>query len=181
MAAGKRKSAFFLPVLRNMEATDENESVKVAAIYALHRLGDNTHMNMLAETLASSDPAVRANTALVLGLIGDPSATNLLLAHARENDPRVKFEITAALARLGDSRAQNIIASLAISANHDDQANAMAVCPYLPSDLAATALLLGLQETPNAPADVQDLTTRRQLVAARSLGKIHSGAGGEEL
>ncbi len=52
----------------------------------------------------------------------------------------MKFEITAAMARLGDPHAQDIIASLAISKFAEDQWNAMAICPELPSDLAANAL-----------------------------------------
>jgi HEAT repeat protein len=177
MATGKRRTAQLKPVLLRLATTDDNDSVRVAAIYALHRLGDDRNMNTLAQTLNSSDPSTRANTALVLGLMGNPSAIPLLQSHASEADPRVKFEITAAMARLGDSHAQDIIASLAISKFAEDQWNAMSVCPELPPDLAANALVLGLQNPSNTPPALQDLTTRRQLVAARSLGKMHSAQG----
>lgn len=109
--------------------------------------------------------------------MGDKSAIPLLQSHAAEADSRVKFEITGALARLGDIHAQDIIASLAISKFAEDQWNAMAICPDLGSDLAANALVLGLQNPSNTPPALQDLTTRRQLVAARSLGKMHSTQG----
>jgi HEAT repeat protein len=177
MATGKRKTAQLLPVLQHLAASDDNDSVRVAAIYALHRLGDDRNMNTLAETLNSPDPSTRANTAMVLGMMGNPSAIPLLQSHAGEIDPRVKFEITAAMARLGDSHAQDIIASLAISKFAEDQWNAMAVCPDLPPDLAANALVLGLQNPINTPPSLEDLTTRRQLVAARSLGRMHSAQG----
>jgi HEAT repeat protein len=177
MATGKRRTAQMKPVLQQLATSDENESVRVAAIYALHRLGDDRNMNTLAQTLNSPDPSTRANTAFALGLMGNASAISLLQSHATEADPRVKFEITAAMARLGDSHAQDIIASLAISKFAEDQWNAMAVCPDLPPDLAANALVLGLQNPSNTPPALQDLTTRRQLVAARSLGRMHSAQG----
>jgi HEAT repeat protein len=177
LATGKRKNAQLLPVLQHMATADENDSVRVAAIYALHRLGDDRNMNTLAQTLNSPDPSTRANTALVLGMMGNPSAISLLQSHSNETDSRVKFEITAAMARLGDAHAQYIVASLAISKFAEDQWNAMAVCPDLPPDLAANALMLGLEDPPSTPSSLQDLTTRRQLVAARSLARMHSAQG----
>ena len=103
MAAGKRKNARLLPVVRMMAASDVNESVRVGALYAMHRMGENRYANVLGAMLRSRDPATRANTAFVIGLIGDKGMIPVLRSQGNEEDSRVKFEITAAMARLGDA------------------------------------------------------------------------------
>ncbi|HUO09052.1 MAG TPA: HEAT repeat domain-containing protein [Phycisphaerae bacterium] len=176
MATAKRKSLPLKPVLEKMATSDPSDSVRVAAIYSLRNVGDTANMSELARTLSSSDPATRANTALVLGMMGDPSAIPLLKSHIQEPDNRVRFEITAALARLGDVHAQRSIIALAISKYPDDQCNAMAVCADLPRDVAANPLInIGL--APRGETEEKDAATRRQLIAARSLAKLHSAQG----
>jgi HEAT repeat protein len=178
IAIGKRKSAPYKPVLVDMAAKDPNESVRAASIYALRQLGDTANMNALARLLESSDATARANTAFVLGQMGDPSAIPLLESTRRETDSRVKFEITAALARLGNKNAQRIIIAQALSKYAEDQWVAMMVCADLPVDVAGNPLYLGMQEPPaQTPPDLRPLTVRRQLVAARSLGKLGSTQG----
>lgn len=183
MAAGKRKASIVRPVLNTLVVHDPNGSVRAACIYALRQLGDDTHMSDLAATLDDPDSSTRANTALVLGMIGDPSAIQLLKTRKNEEDIRVKFELTSALARLGDEPSQQVIVAWAIDKYAEDQWNAMTVCADLPPEVGTSPLLLGLEDAPpklGADVDrnlVQDLTTRRQLVAARSLAKMHNGAG----
>jgi hypothetical protein len=179
MAIGKRKSAGYQPVLERLAAEDPDDSVKVAAIYALHQIGHTANMSLLATTLHSPKPAVRANTALVLGLMGDDSAIPLLKSIRRETEPAVKFEIAAALARLGDPAGERIIVAQAISAYAEDQWMAMAVCADLPPSIAAKPLLMGLHYPASSVKDVEELKVRRQLVAARSLGKMHSAEGAQ--
>ena len=188
MATAKRKSLPLKPTLQQLAKSDPSDSVRVAAIYSLRNMGDTANMTELARTLASPDPATRANTALVLGQMGDPSAIPLLKSHIREPDNRVRFEITAALARLGDFHAQRAIVALAISRFPEDQANALAVCADLPRDMAANPLVnIGLaprtvseDKDPAiraAQTEDKDAATRRQLIAARSLAKMHSAQG----
>ena len=199
MATAKRKSLPLKPTLQELAKSDPNDSVRVAAIYSLRNLGDTANMTELARMLSSPDPATRANTAFVLGLMGDPSAIPLLKSHIREPDNRVRFEITAALARLGDLHARRAIVAMAISKYPDDQCNALAVCADLPRDVAANPLVtIGLapldpEEEKNATTqraenggaalaaqqagEDKDMATRRQLIAARSLGKLHSAQG----
>ncbi len=190
MATAKRKSLPLKPTLEKLASSDPNDSVRVASIYSLRNLGDTANMSELASTLSAPDPATRANTAFVLGLMGDPSAIPLLKSHIREPDNRVRFEITAALARLGDFHAERAIVALAISRYPDDQCNALAVCGDLPRDIAANPLVnIGLaprivDEDKNqdpaqraAETEDKDSATRRQLIAARSLGKLHSAQG----
>ncbi|MGN6370034.1 MAG: HEAT repeat domain-containing protein [Phycisphaerae bacterium] len=188
MATAKRNSLPLKPTLEQLAKSDPNDSVRVAAIYSLRKMGDTANMNELAQTLSSPDPATRANTAFVLGLMGDPSAVPLLKAHIREPDNRVRFEITAALARLGDFPAQRAIVALAISRFPEDQCNALAVCGDLPRDVAANPLIniglapriVGQDQDPKLRAEEtedKDIATRRQLIAARSLAELHSAQG----
>jgi len=177
MAAGQRKAAMVRPVLNTLVTTDPNGSVRVGCIFALRRLGDETHMSDLAQTIESPDPAVRANTALALGKMGDDSAIPLLERHRNDDDVRVRFEITAALARLGDETAQKVVASESVNKYAEDQFTAMEVCADLPERVGSSPLLLGLGDAPpkvppEMAAQVAYLTTCRQLVAARSLAKM---------
>ena len=181
MSAGQAQAAVVRPVLNTLVTTDPNLSVRVGCVYALRRLGDETHMNDLAATLESADPAVRANTALVLGKMRDNSAIALLQRHRNDDDVRVRFEITTALARLGDAQAQKVVASESVNKYAEDQFSAMEVCADLPADLpdqvAVSPLLLGLSDVPakvppDMAAQTEFLTTCRQLVAARSLAKM---------
>ncbi len=185
MAAGKRKDATVRPVLAAMVETDSNGSARVASIYALRRLGETAHMSELANAMESTDPSTRANTALVLGMLGDASAIPLLESRREEEDIRVRFELTVALARLGDEEAQKIVVGWAVNKFAEDQWRAMEACADLPASISASPLLLGLEGPPIVPpkpdqlsqAEVNALTTCRQLVAARSLAKMHSGPG----
>jgi HEAT repeat protein len=183
MAAGKRKARVTLPALETMAGNDPNGSVRVAAIYALKRMDRPQRMSDLAATLGAQDPSVRANTAFVLGLLGDASAVPLLDAHRNDADVRVRTEVTSALARLGDPVAQQVVVGWAVNRFAEDQYAAMTVCGDLPPNVAESPLLLGLDPVPPKlsadadPAVVRDLTTRRQLVAARSLAKLRNGTG----
>lgn len=183
MAAGKRKSRVTLPALETMAGNDPNGSVRVAAIYGLKRMDRPQRMNDLVAALGSADPSVRANTALVLGLLRDNSAVPLLETVRNDPDVRVRTEVTSALARLGDTAAQEVVVGWAVNRFAEDQYAAMMVCADLPQSIAESPLLLGLEPVPAKisagadPATVQDLTTRRQLVAARSLAKLRNGSG----
>jgi HEAT repeat protein len=186
MAAGERKAEHVRPVLNTLVVHDPSGSVRAGCIYALHKLGDDTHMSDLAALLGALDYPTKANAALVLGRLGNPTAIPLLQSYRNVDNAPVRFEITAAMARLGDEPSQDIIASWAVSKFADDQWNAMMVCADLPPSVGRSPLLLGLE---NAPAKlpekltesdkvaVEHLTEIRQLVAARSLAKIHDYSG----
>jgi len=181
MASGKRQAHAVLPTLETMATSDPDSSVRVAAIYALKRMGRTSHMNDLPRYLSSRDPAVRANTAYVLGMLGDPSAIPLLESARNDPDIRVRTELTSALARLGDTEAQQIVAGWAVNKFAEDEYSAMVVCGDLPPNIAESPLILGLEPAPGKlPPDaegVQELITRRQLIAARSLAKLRNGSG----
>jgi HEAT repeat protein len=179
MAIGKRQTASYKPVLERLAKDDPDDSVKVAAVYALRRIGSTANMDLLASTLRSPNPVVRANTALVLGLMGDATAIPLLKSIRSEPEPAVKFEIAAALARLGDQAGQRVVIAQALSSYAEDQWVAMQVCADLPPAVGAKPLLMGLHYPVSMPTDVQEYIVRRQLVAARSLGRMRSAEGAD--
>jgi len=181
MAAGHGAVLSLKPVLQQMAVTDANPNVQVAAIYALGRLGDNTHMSRLAETLADPDPGVRANTALVLGMLGNKSAIPLLKAHIREAELHPRFEITAALARLGDPAGMTALVAFSVSKYAEDRIFAMATWPDINSPDGADVLLSGLQDPmpglQNPTPETELMSARIRLTAARSLGKLGNPIG----
>ncbi len=174
------------PTINTMVTQDPSGSVRAGCVYALRQLGDTTHMNDLPRLLDSTDPATRANTAFVLGLMGDRTAITLLEHYRDVPDIRVRFEVTSAMARLGDELSQQVIAGWAVNKFAEDQWTAMSVCGDLPPAVGRSPLLLGLENAPvKLPPDMSDtdkavvkrLTARRQLVAARSLAKMHDYSG----
>lgn len=184
MAAGKRKLEELKPALERMVREDANEGVQVAAVYALRKMGEPGHEEVVRAALANRDPSVRASAAMVIGLRGNSSAMGLLQGRATEQDDRVRMETTVALARLGDAKAQEVITALAISKYHEDQMLAMEVCGDLTDGVSLRALAVGLQDPPKEilekmTADERGLLVRKQLVAARSLARRGSMVGAE--
>jgi HEAT repeat protein len=174
MAAGERREGEVRPVVNTLVAHDPNRNVRVGCIYALWRLGDESHVSELGRTIGAAEWSVRANTALVLGKMG-PASAALLERYREDPDVRVRFAITAALARLGNAKAMNVIVSESVNKYAEDQFNAMEVCADLPLEIGSAPLLAGLGDG-KIPAglarDAAYLTTCRQLIAARSLAKM---------
>jgi HEAT repeat protein len=180
MAAGQRRvpSQAVRSRLNTLVTTDPDENVRVGCAFALRRLGDASHWNDLGAAMESRNWEVRANAALAVGMSGDREDRVLLEHYRNDPDVRVRFEITAALARLGNPEAQKVVVSECVSKFAEDQYHAMEVCAYLPQDVGVSPLLQGLTDTPPTlppntdAAQVKYLTTRRQLIAARSLAKL---------
>ena len=166
IVAGKRRLATVRTQLDHL-LTDPDISVRVGAIYALARLGHDSHMSELAQTLQSKSPTVRANTAFVLGRLGDPSAIVLLKTRADDANSAVRMAITSALARLGDRRAINSLIAMSLSKYAQFHLAAMSTCRSLQNPLAANVLLNGLH----------DPLIAAQLIAARGLGQRNSTLG----
>ena len=98
--------------LLRLRLEDGDGSVQVAAVYALHRMGDQTHTSLLADKLLR-DPEVevRRNAALVLGELGEGGSIRLLRHAARDKDESVRLQATEAMAALGDGKARQQLAA----------------------------------------------------------------------
>lgn len=96
---------------------DESQSVKAAAIYALHRCGEQVDLNPLADMLRSSNPEVKANAALIIGELGNRSAAPMLRNAVGRNMERVSparaqvvdLQLAEAMVKLGDERQLEVI------------------------------------------------------------------------
>ena len=62
---------------------DPSDSVRAAAIYAMHACGRPVDRTPLAAMLTAPDPEVRGNVIWILGKMGDPSALPMLQEASR--------------------------------------------------------------------------------------------------
>lgn len=104
MAVGTLREASVVERIRT-RAEDADPSVKIAALFAMHQLGDHKRTGELSELLMKHrDARVRANAALAIGRLKEPGSARVLhAALKREQKDAVKMQILEALALLGDS------------------------------------------------------------------------------
>lgn len=96
--------------------TDPDAHVQVAALFALHRLGDTSRSGQLASMLRThANPAVRANAALAFGRLGDPRAVQPLQQALRDKDESVQLQAMESLVLLGDKKAVGRLGFIAMS------------------------------------------------------------------
>ncbi len=96
---------------------DGSESVQVAAIYALKRCSRPVDVNPLGRMVMSSDPEVKANSAVVLGKLGESSAIPMLREAVRMDMARwsiaririVDLQIAEAMVKLGADKQIEVI------------------------------------------------------------------------
>lgn len=166
MAAGELKLAEARkPLLQLID--DVDASVRVAARFALHRLGDTSRSHDLENTAKDPQARTRGDTALVLGLLGEPSAANVLIPMLADSDPGVRLQVAEALWRLGRDDGLERLVSYSLSGHADEQMIAI-------SGLAAPRdrRVLG-HITGNLTSDYQEVA----LVAARAAGMLGEDAG----
>jgi HEAT repeat protein len=98
-------------------AGDPDGSVRAAAVFALHRLGDRSRTSELSPLLLDHPSAgARANAAMVLGRLGERGAATLLhAALRREKDESVRLQALEALAALGDRKATGQLGLMAMN------------------------------------------------------------------
>ncbi len=109
MAVGETQASVndtLLDLIRT-RAESPDKHVRMAALFALHRLGDARRTSELATFLLDDpDPKVRANAALLIGRLGGKHHARLLrraLRHERKTLPML--QILESLAILGDGHA----------------------------------------------------------------------------
>ncbi len=110
-AAYRPARAKLVHIVQNPES---DQRVVCAAIYALHRLGDDTYTGQLATLLRSDVDKGRATAATAMGKIGEASAIGPLQSLlGDEQTPAVRVSVVEALARLGDQRSMRMLESYA--------------------------------------------------------------------
>ena len=102
-------------------ADDKDAAVRVAARFALHRIGDFRHSHELEQLSRDSEPRVRGTTAMVLGMIGDRSAIKLLLPMRHDPHPAVRQQAATALWQLGSLQGRDDLVGWGLSGYPDDR------------------------------------------------------------
>jgi HEAT repeat protein len=146
-----------------------DDSVKAAAIFALHRMGDASYTGRLAEFLRDhSDLAVRCNAALVLGRLGETGAVPLLASVVGCEDDALHAQALEALVLLGCKEAIQQMTFVANSGNGPEEVFAL-------NALAMTKDPSLKKTFEYKLAEGAYLETR--LAAARGLGELGSTRG----
>ncbi len=126
MAAGHLRATDQLDKIRT-RAEHADPHVRMAALYALHRLGDKRRTGEMSQYLLKHrDARVRANAALILGRLGERQHVKLLkMALSREKKDLTRLQLLESLAMLGDRQAVNRLCFQAHSARPQEAAVAI--------------------------------------------------------
>jgi HEAT repeat protein len=100
---------------------DGDAAVRVAARFALHRIGDFRHSHELEQLSRDPEARVRGTTAMVLGMIGEPSAIKLLEPMRHDPHPAVRQQAATALWQLGSPQGRDDLIGWEFSVYQDDR------------------------------------------------------------
>lgn len=113
VAVGVLKDALSSHSVRDL-LQDKNASVQLAALFAMHRLGDTSDTGKIPNyLLQSEDVMVRRNAALLLGFMEEPQAIKVLARAMKDRDIGVRHHALEAMARLGNKEAAKELAFMA--------------------------------------------------------------------
>jgi HEAT repeat protein len=84
----------------------DDENTKIAAAYALYKLGYKQYLEPIRQAATSQDQTVRANAVMLLGKAGDPNVLKLLYwaKDDDESEPKVRYQAAESIAELGDTK-----------------------------------------------------------------------------
>jgi len=113
---GKLKAASMMRAAEAM-TSDPHPSVRIAAYFAANQCGSPINVTPIASALFDTNPDVRANAAMLLGLMGDSSAGQMLAEVAGKAMPQapnvkvllVNSQVAEAQVRLGDRSAIDVL------------------------------------------------------------------------
>ncbi|AQQ08907.1 hypothetical protein L21SP3_00700 [Sedimentisphaera cyanobacteriorum] len=130
--------------------TNENPNLKMAAAYALIRLGrdSNSNCKIILEQLDSEDQKTKDNAVLLLGKAGQRKYIRVLrwLFNNEDSTERSKLLIVEALARLRDPEARSKAWALMISKRADDRVMGITSMQKLKTLKAKDAILTMLDD-----------------------------------
>ncbi|OXU16081.1 HEAT repeat domain-containing protein [Sedimentisphaera salicampi] len=130
--------------------TDENPNLKMAAAYALIRLGktSNSNYKIILNHLDSEDQKTKDNAVLLLGKAGERKYISVLrwLYNNENSTERTKLLIVEALSRLRDPEARSKAWALMISKRADDRVMGITSMQKLKTLKAKNAILTMLDD-----------------------------------
>ncbi len=143
-----------------------DENTRLAAAYALYKLGDKNKLSAFGQAISSKDMSVRANAVFLLGKCGDKSSLTPLYwaKDAVDSDDKVRFQAAEAIAKLGDERIYPKLWTMILNVNADDRIFGLRAMGELGTESAQGALTTALSD-PNEVLEVR-------LVAAEQLAKL---------
>jgi HEAT repeat protein len=83
----------------------QNNSLKIAVIETLGKIGDPVVVSSLIELLKDKDSSIRSKSAEALGEIRDKRAVEPLIAIIKDEDSWVRMAVAEALGKIGDKKA----------------------------------------------------------------------------
>ena len=148
---------------------DEDENARIAAAYAMTKIGRKNFDSMIRNAVKSKDQTIRANAVMLLGKLANAKDLDLLYWALRDPDSSRKVHLQAieAIAMLGDERIYNKILSLSISKYADDKVMSIMAMGALGTDDTKDRLITMLDE------EVPEV----RLCAARQLGRLGDPTG----
>jgi len=152
---------------------DKDENVRIAADYALCKLGAGSGFELVRKNIASNDQTVRANAVLLLGKSGDKNSLKVLYWALRnkDSDDKVRFNAVEAIAMLGDERIYPKAWANLINIHGEDKVTGIRAMGALGTAEAKNALITMLDD------DVLEV----RLAAAEQLGKLGETTGEAEV
>ena len=133
-------------IKRLLNAPDEN--TRIAAAYAMVKLGSAKHFNMLLKAIGSKDQTIRANAAILLGKSGYEKALKPLNWALKDEDSgdKVRFVVAESIARLGDEQILPKLWAIALSAYADDRSMGVRAIGLLGTEKAKDVLVTMLDD-----------------------------------
>ncbi|MHC4742016.1 MAG: HEAT repeat domain-containing protein [Planctomycetota bacterium] len=152
---------------------DSDSNVKIAASYAMVRLGSGKYKEVLRRAIGSTDQTVRANAAFLIGKSGDREALKLLYWAMQDADSadKVSYQAAESIARLGDDRIYPKLWSMLISRYADVRVTGVRAMGALGDQNAKDSLVKMLS----------DNVLEVRLAAAEQLGKLGDKTGEPEV
>ena len=152
---------------------DPDANIKIAAAYAMMKLGRPEYYQVISNAVASADQTVRANAALLLGKSGRQEGLRFLYwtLQRDDSDDRVILQAAESIAMLRDHRIYPKLWTRLISAYADDRVIGIRAMGALGTEQAKNALITMLD----------DPVPEVRLAAAEQLGKLGDPIGEEEV
>lgn len=166
LAAGQMKLASAHDLLLRL-VDDHDPAVRVAARYALHRIGDFRYSHDLEQLSHDPLPQVRGSTAMVLGMIGDTTGLRILRNMRTDRHPAVRQQACAAMWQLGSQQGMDDLIGWSLSKFPDDRMFGYLALARPKNRIIIQHVRVGLV------SDYPEVS----LVAARAMGMLGSDEG----